>query len=647
MGTKNNNRRAFLRRLAKDTTANTLAIAAASLMPLLIMVGGGIDASRYYMAEARLQAACDSGALAARHSMGSDGFTKDDQETGEKFFDQNYQEGMFGLEELEREFTESADGEVEGAASGTLPSTIMAAFGYEEFGIAVTCEADINIANTDIMLVLDTTGSMAYNADNTVYNGTDSKINELRKSTLSLYDAIEGNSSPNARIRWGVVPYSNQVNVGHLLKADWMKASHTYQSREADWVSTFYEDETYEYTRTGGAYNWKYIGKETDVISGVSQSECVTQRTNEFDIYNSSDPAGWTLVKETGDPTVNEYTGVVTYEYHWQRTGSYNAASSTCTYSYQFYLYDAESTIMYYPAGATYVEFQWVYKPLTFDVSNVFETGSLTAPTGWEGADETHTWNGCIEEASTVQTTDYEPIPEDAYDMMIDLVPSKESEKWAPMLTSLMKPRYRDNTSQYSSGNWVFDEMTSQEDKSAWWAVCPPKARKLEEITERQILDDYLKEENGFVADGATFHDIGMIWGARLLSPNGIYAADNETAPNGDAISRHIIFLTDGVMYGNNAVYSMHGYEWWDRRVTTDGAIATNTAIREDRFQAICRSVRNKNVSIWVVAFGTTLTQNLIDCATPGRAYHAADGEELEEAFLEIAGQISALRLTE
>jgi hypothetical protein len=52
--------KSFMQRLLHDITANTLAIAAASLMPLLAMVGGGIDASRYYMAQARLQKRCDA-----------------------------------------------------------------------------------------------------------------------------------------------------------------------------------------------------------------------------------------------------------------------------------------------------------------------------------------------------------------------------------------------------------------------------------------------------------------------------------------------------------------------------------------------------------------------------------------------------------
>ena len=73
------------------------------------------------------------------------------------------------------------------------------------------------------------------------------------------------------------------------------------------------------------------------------------------------------------------------------------------------------------------------------------------------------------------------------------------------------------------------------------------------------------------------------------------------------------------------------------------------------RFQAACRAARNKNISVWVIAFDTTETdvfgnkvvpQNLRDCATPGRAYLAEDADDLDIAFREIAEKIAALRLT-
>ena len=98
------NAETWMRRLADDTTANALAMSAVALVPLMAMVGGGIDASRYYMTESRLQAACDAGALAARRSMDSDAFANEHRRVGNKFFDHNFPDGTFGLENRTRSF---------------------------------------------------------------------------------------------------------------------------------------------------------------------------------------------------------------------------------------------------------------------------------------------------------------------------------------------------------------------------------------------------------------------------------------------------------------------------------------------------------------------------------------------------------------
>ena len=69
-GTKE--RTTFLHRLGRDTSGNTLALMAAALLPLLGIIGGGVDMSRAYLAQSRLQQACDAGVLAARKRLGSD-----------------------------------------------------------------------------------------------------------------------------------------------------------------------------------------------------------------------------------------------------------------------------------------------------------------------------------------------------------------------------------------------------------------------------------------------------------------------------------------------------------------------------------------------------------------------------------------------
>lgn len=231
--------KSFLRSVAHDSTANTIVIAAAAMIPLLAMVGGGIDSSRYFMAASRLQAACDSGALAARRAMTTDQFTSVHSQIGNNFFDQNFNDGLFGLQNRQRSYTSAQKGIVVGTASGVLPTTIMNAFGYKTFDLSVTCAADINISNTDIMFVFDTTGSMAWrpNGGNCGVAGgfwiecPGSRIQALRNSVMNFYDTVTTSTSSSARIRFGAVPYMHNVNVGALIPQQHIANSHTYQSR--------------------------------------------------------------------------------------------------------------------------------------------------------------------------------------------------------------------------------------------------------------------------------------------------------------------------------------------------------------------------------------------------------------------------------
>src|SRR5688572_21331402 len=90
-----------LRRLASNEAGNVIIIAAAALFPLLALIGSGIDMGRGYLAETRLQQACDAGTLAARKRLGTsvaiNGVVPDAvAETGQRFFNINFRDGSHG-----------------------------------------------------------------------------------------------------------------------------------------------------------------------------------------------------------------------------------------------------------------------------------------------------------------------------------------------------------------------------------------------------------------------------------------------------------------------------------------------------------------------------------------------------------------------
>ncbi|MEM6826866.1 MAG: Tad domain-containing protein [Pseudomonadota bacterium] len=700
----------FLTELLEDSKANTIAIGAAAMVPLLAMVGGAVDASRYYMTETRLQAACDAGALAARRAMETTEFTADHRQIGENFFDQNFESGMFGIENGTRAYTATSGGEVVGTASGNLPTSLMGIFGYGGFPVSVDCNADINISNTDIMFVVDVTGSMNCAADNPNggnCNNTEiptSKIVGLRTAVMDFYDTVESATSPQAQVRYGMVPYASNVNVGNDIvarNANWMASDAVFQSRWAKWDQdeewNFIREEILEINRTGD--EWTDVGRNRTVVDSDSKKECKALKPDDLDIYVYD-----TLGKHQGiqNETINGNQRIREYRDDNERvrygTGfaNFKEDRDECAYGHRLWEDKADVTFQTIEERDPPFFVDWIYTEVDTANPPGLDNPS-TAPAGWntvnirnaygssrqvqvpmsetsgnEGGMINATWDGCIEEANTATGTTWDPIPAAALDMNINLIPSTEAERWKPVIQAVGWQRkdntgltdYDDDTSRSWRGTRVLTDVEGKTRLNSEGSVvpmaqagysCPAQAFRMAELENnttastdgvmrtRQDLQNYVDSLRG---RSNTYHDIGMLWGARYISPRGIFASDNATAPNGDAIGRHIVFMTDGILAPNSEVYGTYGVEWWGRRVSGDANYNTLASAHAERFQAACRLARQENISVWVVAFGTALSQNLIDCASPGRAFVADDSTQLSDRFKEIAQRIAALRLT-
>jgi hypothetical protein len=593
------------------------------------------------MSAARLQSACDAGALAARRAMVTDEFTTTHRQTAENFFDFNFNNNLYGTTNRTRTFTSNGQGLVTGNASVVLPTVIMSAFGYQNFSIAVTCSADINISNTDIMFVLDTTGSMGTTNSGDSVN----RIQGLRNAVMGFYDTVKASTSGSAQVRFGAVAYSTNANVGHLLPASYIADSHTYQSRVP-----VYRTETRVIQEWNGisvgdtifiSEGLEWIPRLTSNFgSGVTSHLYFNNRAGQPTQTNNADLERCQITNNNKTYTVNgqswRVTGATYIRNQWTSAPINTRAGCRATVR-KTRLATQDDVIPEITEDYQVFDNRYTYQPVTYNVSGLKNGGSISLPTGVAGAMETHTWNGCIEEAQTLNQATFDPRPANAFDININLIPTTEAQRWKPTLPNAVWER-RNSSDERQLSN----RTTSDADLPRPSALCPSPAFRLSNIS-RANLQTFV---NGLVAQGNTYHNIGMVWGARLISPNGMFAADNNSAPNGDPIARHIVFMTDGALEPSETTYSSYGMEWWDRRITTDGS--SNHVSRHDaRLQAICRAAKEENISIWVVAFGTTLTSNLTTCASPGRAYQANNNTQLNAAFQEIAQKIAALRLTQ
>ena len=648
----------FLCDIAKDNSGNMLAMSAAGMVVIAALVGGGVDMSRAYMVSNRLQAACDAGVLAGRKAVDGDGFDSDALGVANNYFNANFNRQEQGATTSSFTPTSDDDGNtVNATATAHVDTAVMKIFGKDSFDLSVECSASMGVGNSDVTMVLDTTGSMA----STLSGTSQTRIQALRVAMKNFYDTVHtATSSGNARIRYAFVPYSSSVNVGHLisdLDEDYLVDSYAIQSREP--VTRRVASQEFDHwgtpvTTTGSGYS--------EVTNGAMSLYSSTQYNNSNNCNNGI--PGNTAFSNNGSSTTDTTTAinnqgkqvVTTTVSQPQRATYYTCAKSgNKWYRYSYYASRTRYSYTYNTSDPVYVTVyndvfdHWEYKQRTYDVSNYKTFAATNINMGSNGTNISTTWDGCIEERETVSENAFSfsrltgITPDGAYDLDIDSVPDTgdDATKWAPMWPEAAYYRTAYVSSRWG-GSYQISNVTTSTTGGKAGSYCPHEAQLLTEMSEDEF-DDYA---DALKAEGSTYHDLGMIWGARLSSPNGLFATNVTDDPNnGGEVSRHLIFMTDGIMEPNYQIQSTYGIEFHDRRVTDDGY--SNDAERHtSRFLAVCEAVKAKGIRVWVIAFSSALTSALQSCASTDSAYTATNATQLNNAFQEIANQVGELRVT-
>lgn len=622
-------------KLRRDARGNIMYLTAGLIVPIIATVGSGVDLGQAYMAKTRLQQACDAGVLAGRRSMAEGNFTTAASTAATNMFNANYPTGIYDSTGISFSPSQRGASEVTATANATIQTVIMHMFGKETFALSVNCTAKLEISNADIMFVLDTTGSMsATNAGDAV-----NKITALRTEVMAFFDTVAGAQSGDAQIRYGVMPYSSNVNVGRLLytaNTTWIANDLTIPSRIGAWVQTG----TTGPTTTNGSWSSYSSWANTGVlVSGRTSSNCSSAAAPATTITNGT-PTVTTSTSGT-NPQTTTTTSVVT-----QTETSYQNIWSSGACRQQRRTRTRTATTV----SSVTREFRYTYRMINYNTSAVLPSGgTMTAPTGALGANVTASWNGCILERDTVAFDDAATLPAGVHDLDIDTLPSSSATRWRVFLPQITHPRASSpSTSQSPSPADVVttsDYPAYTAHSAGGWDACPTQAMKLTAMTSanRSTFNTYINSLNPI---GGTYHDVGMVWGTRFISPSGIFAAENATAPNGMPISRHIIFMTDGDMAPNAGIYGFQGEEYLHGRVGSTNS--TELIARHNRrLNEACSAAKSRNITVWVVSFGTALTPQLQACASGDKAYQASNNAQLRSNFQAIAQQITRLRLSE
>ena len=83
--------------LCRNQAGNTMAIMAAAMVPLIAMIGSGVDMTRAYVAQNRFRQACDSGSLAGRRILTGLSVSDATRDEATKYFRFNFPDGLFEL----------------------------------------------------------------------------------------------------------------------------------------------------------------------------------------------------------------------------------------------------------------------------------------------------------------------------------------------------------------------------------------------------------------------------------------------------------------------------------------------------------------------------------------------------------------------
>lgn len=649
------NQRRNIARLIADKRGNVLPLATIGILVSAALIGGGIDMSRAYKTENRLQAACDAGVLAGRRAVASNGFDATAEDQAEAYFDANFDEDQ--QQAANTSFVATSDdngGTVTGTASTDVSTIVVDLFGMTTLDLTVDCSASMGLGNADITMVLDTTGSMAWTADGDTSpdSGETTRLADLQVAMKNFYDTVSTSASgSNTRVRYSFVPFSSSVNVGRLISdvnPDFLVDSHAVQSRVwVKWTNPVSTTPDIGYGTTTQDNNWTRITSPSynNTTAGIAACNAAKPANTSFANNGSSSSSSGTATfttegKKVQTTRVTQPQRATTYS--CIRRSSDNKYYVNYKYSYRDQYSDSTTTWdpSYITSNASAAVDNLVYQRFTFDTST-YKTfaatsvliGSSSSRPSWVSS----TWAGCIEERQTIASSTFSFVPGtgitplEATDLDIDTPPdtTDDATKWAPMWPELAYYR--------TAG---VDFSTSGTKASS---ACPSPSQLLQEMNET----DFDAYADNLTATGNTYHDLGIIWGARLSSPNGIWQdLVNEDPANGAAVSRHMIYMTDGELNPSTTVQSTYGIERNDRRITDDGSSDQYNRHRL-RFLAVCEAVKAKGIRLWVVAFGTGLTADLRTCASDGSSFAATSASTLNSAFQEIATQVGELRITQ
>lgn len=257
---------ALANHVARDNRGSYAVIFAISLVPILVAIGAAVDISQAYIVKQRLTRALDAAGLAVGGVTGLS--TSEIQTMAQNYFNANYPASKIGTP---ASLAVTPNGNVVTlSVSATMPTSLMGIVGINTINIGATSQITRMGKKLEVVLVLDTTGSM----------GSSSKLSTMQTAAKNLIDTVSAAAVNPGDVKISIVPFTVDVKVGTSYKNEgWLKFDWTTPKGRScgyEWVSTGKKSGYYDYICTDREYS----------ISKSSWKGCVIDRDQNYDISN-------------------------------------------------------------------------------------------------------------------------------------------------------------------------------------------------------------------------------------------------------------------------------------------------------------------------------------------------------------------------
>lgn len=198
----------MLRRFTKCAEGGTAILFATAIVGVIGAAGMSVDFIRALNAKTKLQEALDAALTAGAAAQVANAGNVS------TVINQVFQNNWHGHDNRAASITFSINptGEITGNAAVDIPAMLTAAVGFRNIPISVRSGVAFGAGSAEIALVLDTTGSM---------NGA--KLDGAKAAAKQLVDEVYATPGSSSRVKVGLVPFANYVNVGMSNRnAPWM-----------------------------------------------------------------------------------------------------------------------------------------------------------------------------------------------------------------------------------------------------------------------------------------------------------------------------------------------------------------------------------------------------------------------------------------